>query len=60
MVVATNGDWGGRKTHGHEDCPGEAKEQAGKAMVAVIVDRGTGFEKAHGKHVRGDVALSDP
>ena len=60
MVVATNGDWGGRKTHGHEDCPGEAEERAGKAMVAVTVDRGTGFEKAHGKHVRGDVALSNP
>jgi len=56
MVVATNGDRGGRKTHGHEDCPGEAKDQAGKATV----DRGIGFEKAHGKHMKGDVALSDP
>ena len=60
MVVATNSDRGGRKTHGHEDYPGEAEEQAGKVTVAATIDRGTGFEKVHGKHERGNVALSDP
>lgn len=60
LVIATNGDWGGRKTQGHEDNPGEEETRACKAVATAMDDWGTGFDTVCGKHVRSGVTVSDP
>lgn len=59
QLVVAKGEWGARKTQGHEETPGEGAGRAGLTVTVERMDMETGSEVAREEHVTSKVTGSE-